>query len=86
MQRLFNASWRGYDRGLLRPRIVHLGLGVFFRAHGALNTEDVLHQRGGDWGIVGVSLRLWWTGSCLRYHQNGPVIRACPGRAKTRAG
>lgn len=52
MQRLFNASWRGYDRGLLRPRIVHLGLGVFFRAHGALNTEDVLHQRGGDWGIV----------------------------------
>jgi fructuronate reductase len=46
-----------YDRATLRPRIVHLGLGAFFRAHGALYTEDVLHARGGDWGIVGVSLR-----------------------------
>jgi fructuronate reductase len=46
-----------YDRATLRPRIVHLGLGAFFRAHGALYTEDVLHARGGDWGIAGVSLR-----------------------------
>ena len=46
-----------YDRSKLRPRIVHLGLGAFFRAHGALYTEDVLEQIGGDWGIVGASLR-----------------------------
>jgi fructuronate reductase len=46
-----------YDRTTLRPRIVHFGLGAFFRAHGALYTEDVLHVRGGDWGIVGVSLQ-----------------------------
>lgn len=43
----------GYDRLMLRPRIVHLGLGAFFRAHGAVYTEDA----GGDWGIVGVSLQ-----------------------------
>jgi fructuronate reductase len=47
----------GYDRARLAPRIIHLGLGAFFRAHGALYTEDVLAEQGGDWGIVGVSLR-----------------------------
>ncbi|WP_159992793.1 mannitol dehydrogenase family protein [Roseomonas sp. 18066] len=47
----------GYDRAALRPAIVHLGLGAFFRAHGALYTEDVLNRQGGDWGIVGVSLQ-----------------------------
>ena len=46
-------AWPGYDRAMLRPRIVHLGLGAFFRAHGAVYTEDA----GGDWGIVGVSLQ-----------------------------
>jgi fructuronate reductase len=29
-----------YDRSRLRPRIVHLGLGAFFRAHGAIYTEE----------------------------------------------
>ena len=29
----------GYDRSQLRPRIVHLGLGAFFRAHGATATD-----------------------------------------------
>src|SRR4051812_12884854 len=47
----------GYDRSSLRPAIVHLGLGAFFRGHGAQYTEDVLHRRGGSWGIVGVSLQ-----------------------------
>ena len=40
-----------------RPGIVHLGLGAFFRAHGAIYTEDAMQSQGGDWGIVGVSLR-----------------------------
>lgn len=41
-----------------RPRlgIVHLGLGAFFRAHGALYVEEAMRHSGGDWGIVGVSL------------------------------
>jgi fructuronate reductase len=47
----------GYCRARLAPRIIHLGLGAFFRAHDALYTEDVLAEQGGDWGIVGVSLR-----------------------------
>ena len=37
--------------------IVHLGLGAFFRAHGALYVAEAMHRSGGDWGIVGVSLR-----------------------------
>ena len=46
-----------YDRRRLRPRLVHLGLGAFFRAHGALFTEEVLTDPGLNWGIVGASLR-----------------------------
>jgi fructuronate reductase len=46
-----------YDRRRLRPRLVHLGLGAFFRAHGALFTEDVLADQDGDWGIIGASLK-----------------------------
>lgn len=37
--------------------IVHLGLGAFSRAHLALLTDDAIKNAGGDWGIVGVSLR-----------------------------
>jgi fructuronate reductase len=43
-----------------RPRpgvgLVHLGLGAFFRAHGALYVAEAMEASGGDWGIVGVSL------------------------------
>jgi fructuronate reductase len=52
-----DASRFSYDRTVLRPRIVHLGLGAFFRAHGALFTEDVLANEQSDWGITGVSLQ-----------------------------
>ena len=42
-----------------RPKtgIVHLGLGAFFRAFGCVYVEDAMALSGGDWGIVGVSLR-----------------------------
>jgi len=40
-----------------KAAIVHLGLGAFFRAHGALITEDAMRDCGRDWGIIGVSLR-----------------------------
>jgi fructuronate reductase len=37
--------------------IVHLGLGAFFRAHGALYVAEAMRASGGDWGILGVSLQ-----------------------------
>jgi fructuronate reductase len=37
--------------------IVHLGLGAFFRAHGAIYVEQAMQASGGDWGILGVSLQ-----------------------------
>lgn len=37
--------------------IVHLGLGSFHKAHQAAMTDRVLEERGGDWRILGVSLR-----------------------------
>jgi mannitol 2-dehydrogenase len=44
-----------YDRARLLPRIVHIGVGGFHRAHFALYTHD-LASAGGDWGIVGLGL------------------------------
>ena len=37
--------------------IVHLGLGAFFRAHGAIYTAEAVAASGGAWGITGVSLQ-----------------------------
>lgn len=37
--------------------IVHLGLGAFFRAHGAIYIAEAMNKSGGDWGIIGVSLQ-----------------------------
>ena len=37
--------------------IVHLGLGAFFRAFGAIYIEDAVRNSGGDWGVIGVSLQ-----------------------------
>jgi fructuronate reductase len=45
-----------YDFEHVGVGIVHLGLGAFHRAHQAVFTEDAL-SAGGDWGILGVSLR-----------------------------
>ncbi len=44
-----------YDRQALRPRILHLGVGGFHRAHMALYTDEVAAD-GGQWGIHGVGL------------------------------
>lgn len=52
-----HAQRPAYDRAALRPGIVHLGLGAFFRAHGALYTDEVLGSEPGDWGIIGASLQ-----------------------------
>ena len=47
----------GYDRAGIEAGVVHLGSGVFHRAHQAVLFDDVL--RGGDrrWGVIGASLR-----------------------------
>ncbi|WP_099823264.1 mannitol dehydrogenase family protein [Oceaniglobus indicus] len=37
--------------------IVHLGLGAFFRAHGAIYIAEAMEKSGGDWSICGVSLK-----------------------------
>jgi mannitol 2-dehydrogenase len=44
-----------FDRGALAPRILHLGVGGFHRAHMALYTDE-LAEGGGDWAIRGVGL------------------------------
>jgi mannitol 2-dehydrogenase len=44
-----------YDRTALKPRILHLGVGGFHRAHMALYTDEVAAD-GEDWGIRGVGL------------------------------
>ncbi len=37
--------------------IVHIGVGAFHKAHQAVYTDDALASEGGDWRIIGVSLR-----------------------------
>ncbi|SUA99436.1 Polyol:NADP oxidoreductase [Pannonibacter phragmitetus] len=37
--------------------IVHLGLGAFYRAHGAIFIEEAVARSGGNWAIAGVSLQ-----------------------------
>ncbi|SEA33361.1 mannitol dehydrogenase family protein [Rubrimonas cliftonensis] len=39
-----------------RVGVVHLGLGAFFRAHGAVYLAEAMAATGGDWGVLGVSL------------------------------
>jgi fructuronate reductase len=46
-----------FDPARLGVGIVHIGVGAFHRAHQAVYTEDAMAAAGGDWGILGVSLR-----------------------------
>src|SRR6201995_650396 len=47
----------GFDPLQLKCGIVHLGIGAFHRAHQAVFTEDAIAAAGGDWGIIGASLK-----------------------------
>lgn len=49
-----------------RAGIVHLGAGAFHRAHQAVYTDTALGGAGGDWRIVGSSLRSRATSDALR--------------------
>ncbi len=46
-----------YDRAVVCPGIVHLGIGAFMRAHQAVYLDDLLARGDLGWGIVGASLR-----------------------------
>jgi fructuronate reductase len=45
-----------YNPDVLVPGIIHIGCGVFHRAHQALYTELALAAAPGDWGIIGANL------------------------------
>lgn len=57
MAKLENLARPQYDRDTTKPGIVHLGVGAFHRAHQAWYTEEVMNRFGGNWRIIGVSLR-----------------------------
>lgn len=52
-----HAALPAYNRRIVTPGIVHLGLGAFARAHLAVFVDDLLAAGRADLGIVGVSLR-----------------------------
>ena len=52
-----NVSTPTYNRKLLKPGIVHIGLGAFHRAHQAVFTQKAIEKTFGPWGIVAVNLR-----------------------------
>ena len=73
--------------GQSRPAtgIVHLGLGAFFRAFGCVYIADAMAASGGDWGIVGVSLRSPDTRDALRDQDWGYTsVTLAPESEKTR--
>ncbi|ASP34704.1 mannitol dehydrogenase family protein [Labrenzia sp. VG12] len=45
-----------YDRTRLRPRLFHLGLGAFAKAHVLVFHDEMLRQTGSDWGVVAARL------------------------------
>lgn len=45
-----------YDRVKLKPRMLHLGLGAFARAHVLVFHDDMLRRTGSDWGVVAARL------------------------------
>lgn len=46
----------GYARERIKPRIVHLGFGAFFRAHQAVYTEQLANEHASDWGYCVISM------------------------------
>jgi fructuronate reductase len=54
LERLETSARPLVDPRLLRPAVVHFGLGAFHRAHQAVYTESAAAQAGEPWGIVDV--------------------------------
>lgn len=45
-----------YDRGAIRPGVVHIGVGGFHRAHQAVYFDELARHGLTDWGLIGVGL------------------------------
>ncbi|MBL4597841.1 MAG: mannitol dehydrogenase family protein, partial [Rhizobiaceae bacterium] len=71
-----------YDLQAHGTGIVHLGLGAFHRAHQAVYTDDALAKDGGDWRIIGVSLRSTKIADAMNA-QNGLYSLAVKGDGPT---
>jgi len=68
-----------------RPGIVHIGIGAFHRAHQAVYTDAAMKAQGGDWQIIGVSLRSTDIVDVLNaQHGVFTVIERHPEGSKTR--
>jgi len=52
-----NVALPTYDRHLVKPGVVHLGIGAFHRAHQAVVFDAALESGDLRWGITGASLR-----------------------------
>ena len=46
-----------YDVARHKVGIIHIGVGAFHRSHQAVYTDDALAKSGGNWRILGVSMR-----------------------------
>lgn len=63
-------SLPGYKPCVHATGIVHIGVGAFHKAHQAVYTDTALTEAGGDWRIIGISLRSAETAAALN-PQNG---------------
>jgi fructuronate reductase len=70
-----------YDFRHLPVGIVHLGIGAFHRAHQAVYTEEAIRARGGDWGILGASLRHAAVPDALAAQQNLYTVETLGGES-----
>ena len=73
-----------YDPALHGHGIVHLGIGAFHRAHQAVYTDAALATAGGNWRIVGASLRSSELADALN-RQNGLYTLIERGASEVRA-
>lgn len=71
-----------YSRSTLRTGLVHLGVGAFHRTHQAVYTEDAIEKTGGDWGVIGISLRSRKTGEQLNPQSGLFTVDARTGDAQ----
>ena len=79
---LSNINRPRYNPSSFGIGIVHLGVGSFHKAHQAYYTDKVLEKFGGDWRIIGVSLRSKKAQNELR-PQNGLYTLLIKGKTGT---
>ena len=59
-----------YERGTLRPAIVHLGVGSFHRSHQAMYLDNLARSGERGWGLVGIGLNSPEMGEALSRQDN----------------